>query len=219
MDGGAGILASAQMRVGMSCVPVLHFEYSRCLFTVRVSTTACVRVSTRCLGARGAGGALQGGLGEASGEGSNAGICQRRGREQLVPAADCGREVQVLQEDLGHSHEALVVHTPVIPPHDYLWRRFFFKRAELICVLVPSESAGGAADKPLTVRGVPGGLCPEGSHRTREPAGRWDPDSSLLLWFSFWPSTRHSPAHTPSHMLLRRQIKTGQLHTQLITLQ
>lgn len=83
----------------------------------------CVRVSTRCLGARGAGGALQGGLGEASGEGSDAGICQRRGREQLVPATDCGREVQVLQEDLGHSHEALVVHTPVIPPHDNLRRR------------------------------------------------------------------------------------------------
>lgn len=85
--------------------------------------SVCVWVSTRCLGARGAGGALQGGLGEASGEGSDAGICQRRGREQLVPAADCGREVQVLQEDLGHSHEALVVHTPVIPPHDDLRRR------------------------------------------------------------------------------------------------
>lgn len=80
-------------------------------------------VSTGCLGARGAGGALQGGLGEASGEGSDAGICQRGGREQLVPAADCGRQVQVLQEDLGHSHEALVVHTPVIPPHYYLQRR------------------------------------------------------------------------------------------------
>lgn len=118
-----GILVFARrMHVGMSCVPVLHFKYSRCLFTVRVSMSACVRVSTRCLGARGAGGALQGGLGEASGEGSDAGICQRRGREQLVPAADCGREVQVLQEDLGHSHEALVVHTPVIPPHDYLRR-------------------------------------------------------------------------------------------------
>lgn len=31
---------------------------------------------TGCLGARRAGGALQGGLGEASGEGSDAGICQ-----------------------------------------------------------------------------------------------------------------------------------------------
>lgn len=117
-----GILVFARMRVGMSCVPVLHFKYSRCLFTVRVSMSACVRVSARCLGARGAGGALQGGLGEASGEGSDAGICQRRGREQLVPAADCGREVQVLQEDLGHSHEALVVHSPVIPPHNDLRR-------------------------------------------------------------------------------------------------
>lgn len=111
------------MRVGVLCVPVLHFKYSCCLFTVRVSLSVCV-----CgrllggLGARGAGGALQGGLGEASGEGSDAGICQRRGREQLVPAADCGGEVQVLQEDLGHSHEALVVHTPVIPPHDNLRR-------------------------------------------------------------------------------------------------
>lgn len=80
-------------------------------------------VSTGCLGARGAGGALQGGLGEASGEVSDAGICQRGGREQFVPAADCGRQVQVLEEDLGHSHEALVVHTSVIPPNYYLQRR------------------------------------------------------------------------------------------------
>ena len=79
-------------------------------------------LSAGCLGARGAGGALQGGLGEASGKGSDAGICQRGGREQLVPAADCGRQVQVLQEDLGHSHEALVVHSPVVPPHYYLQR-------------------------------------------------------------------------------------------------
>lgn len=54
---------------------------------------------------------------------------------------------------------------------------------------------------------LPGGLWPEGSHRTREPAGRWDLDSSLLLWFSFWPNICHSPAHTPSHMLLEVQIK------------
>lgn len=80
-------------------------------------------VSPGCLGARGAGGALQGGLGETSGEWSDAGVCQRGGREQLVPAADCGRQVQVLQKDLGHSHEALVVHTPVIPPHYYLEER------------------------------------------------------------------------------------------------
>lgn len=88
--------------------------------------SACARacgVSTGCLGARGAGGALQGGLGEASGEGSDAGVCQRGGREQLVPAADCGGQVQVLEEDLGHSHEALVVHTPVIPPNYYLQER------------------------------------------------------------------------------------------------
>lgn len=123
----------AQMRMGMYmcvcvcvCLPVLHFKYSRCVYTVRVSMSAwlclcpCMWVSTGCLGARGAGGALQGGLGEASGEGSDAGVCQRGGREQLVPAADCGRQVQVLQKDLGHSHEALVVHTPVIPPHYYL---------------------------------------------------------------------------------------------------
>lgn len=117
----AGILALCSDARGWLCVPVLRFKYSRGLFTVRVSMSVCV--STRCLGARGAGGALQGGLGEASGEGSDAGICQRGGRKQLVPAADCGREVQVLQEDLGHSHEALVVHTPVIPPHDNLRRR------------------------------------------------------------------------------------------------
>lgn len=59
----------------------------------------------------------------------------------------------------------------------------------------------------ITGHHVPGGLCPEGSHRTGEPAGRWDPDSSLRLWFSFWPNRRHSPAHTPSHTLLEVQIK------------
>lgn len=63
------------------------------------------------------------------------------------------------------------------------------------------------AMEAIARRQVPGGLCPEGPRRTREPAGRMDPDSSLLLWFSFWPSIRHSPAHTPSHMLLEVQIK------------
>lgn len=111
------------------CLPVLHFKYSHCVYTVRVSLSAwlclwpCMWVSTGRLGARGAGGAFQGGLREASGKGSDAGVCQRGGREQLIPATDCGRQVQVLQKDLGHSHEALVVHTPIIPPHDYLWRR------------------------------------------------------------------------------------------------
>lgn len=91
-------------------------------------------VSTRCLGARGARGALQGGLGEASGEGSDAGICQRGGREQLVPAADCGGQVQVLEKDLGHSHEALVVHSPVIPPDYYLEEsREYIIHATLTC--------------------------------------------------------------------------------------
>ncbi len=98
--------------------------YSTCVHVcMTVPVPVHVGVYWRGLGARGAGGAFQGGLGEASGEGSNAGICQRGGREQLIPAADCGRQVQVLQEDLGHSHEALVVHTPVIPPHYYLKKR------------------------------------------------------------------------------------------------
>lgn len=163
---------------------------------------ACGCVCTRRLGARGAGGALQGGLGEPSGEGSDAGVCQRRGREQLVPAADCGREVQVLQEDLGHSHEALVVHAPVIAPHDYLGiQRNKKMRAGLVCLRTGKQTA--TPDQP-------GGLCPEGSHRTRETAGRWDPDSSLLLWFSFWPNTRRSPARTPSRTLLQVKNKTRQ---------
>lgn len=89
---------------------------------VQYSGSTSVWVSAGRLGARGAGGALQGGLGEASGEGSDAGVCQRGGREELVPAAHRGRQVQILQEDLGHSHEALVVHPPVIPPHDDLQR-------------------------------------------------------------------------------------------------
>lgn len=109
------------------------FKYSRCVFTVRVSVFACRGACWELggsrgrgrgrLGAGGAGGALQRGLREASGERADAGVCQRGGREQLVPAADAGRQVQVLQQDLGHSHEALVVHTPVIPPHYYLQRR------------------------------------------------------------------------------------------------
>lgn len=149
-----------------------------------------------CLGARGAGGALQGGLGEASGEGSDAGICQGGGREQLVPAADCGRQVQVLQEDLGHSHEALVVHTPVIPPHYYLEKRGGCnpKCNQWISICV---SAG------INMDPIPVGLCPEDSRQTTEPAGRWGPDSSSLLWFSSWPSTGHSPAHTPSRRSLQ----------------
>lgn len=50
---------------------------------------------------------------------------------------------------------------------------------------------------------MPVGLCPEDSRQTTEPAGRWGPDSSLLLWFSSWPNTLHSQAHTPSRMLLQ----------------
>ena len=76
-----------------------------------------------------------------------------------------------------------------------------------ICILFPSVFTGTGAVEAITRRPVPGGLCPEGSHRTREPADRWDPDSSLLLWFSFWPNTHRSPAHKPSRMLLEGQIK------------
>lgn len=87
------------------CVGASTCHYSR---YVRPMYSTCVHVCmtppvavhvggcTGCLGARGAGGALQGRLGEASGEGSDAGVCQGGGREQLVPAADCGRQVQVL---------------------------------------------------------------------------------------------------------------------------
>lgn len=127
----------AQMQMGMRvCMPTclaLQIQ-SLCIYStcVRVCMTpACVRACgclLGCLGAWGAGGALQRGLGEASGEGSDAGVCQRGGREQLVPAADCCRQVQVLQKDLGHSHEALVVHTPVIPPHNYLQRGWGVKK-------------------------------------------------------------------------------------------
>lgn len=118
----------AQMHMGirvyvyLSCTSNTVVVYIQYVCPLPAPVRACW-VSTGCLGARGAGGALQGGLGEAPGEWSDAGICQRGGREQLVPAADGGREVQVLQEDLGHSHEALVVHTPVISPHYYLQRK------------------------------------------------------------------------------------------------
>ncbi len=56
---------------------------------------------------------------------------------------------------------------------------------------------------------TPVGLCPEDSHQTTEPAGRWGPESSSLLWFSSWPSTRRSPAHTPS----RRSLQAKQRNT------
>lgn len=79
--------------------------------------------------------------------------------------------------------------------------------SDFICILVPSVFTGTGAVEAVTRRHAPGGLYPEGSHRTREPAGRRDPDSSLLLWFSFWPNIRHSPANTPSHMLLEVQLK------------
>lgn len=111
-------------------IVVVYIQYVRlCLRDSALRARVCVCMYSGCLGAWRAGGALQGGLREASGEGSDAGVCQGGGREQLIPAADCGRQVQVLQEDLGHSHEALVVHTPVIPPHYYLeekWQQFFF---------------------------------------------------------------------------------------------
>lgn len=53
---------------------------------------------------------------------------------------------------------------------------------------------------------IPVGLCPEDFHQTTEPAGKWGPDSSSLLWFSSWPSTCRSPARTPS----RRSLQTRQ---------
>lgn len=111
-------------------IVVVYIQYVRlCVRDSALRARVCVCMYSGCLGAWRAGGALQGGLREASGEGSDAGVCQGGGREQLIPAADCGRQVQVLQEDLGHSHEALVVHTPIIPPHYYLekkWQQFFF---------------------------------------------------------------------------------------------
>lgn len=139
---GSGICVYVKCVFLHGCIALCMYPFlalhlhSRRVYTVRapVSAWLClararVCMYSGCLGAWRAGGALQGGLREASGEGSDAGVCQGGGREQLIPAADCGRQVQVLQEDLGHSHEALVVHTPVIPPHYYLeekWQQFFF---------------------------------------------------------------------------------------------
>ena len=72
------------------------------------------------LGAGRAGGALQGGLGEAARQRADGGVGQGGRGEQLVPAADRGGNVQLLQKYLGHSHEALVVHATVVTPHDHL---------------------------------------------------------------------------------------------------
>lgn len=74
----------------------------------------------RSLGARGAGGTLQGGLGQASGEGSERRVCHGGRGEEFVPAGDGGTQVQLIQHDLGHAHEALVVHAAVVSPDDYL---------------------------------------------------------------------------------------------------
>lgn len=56
---------------------------------VRISPPVPV-LSAGPLGAGGAGGALQGGLGEASGQRPDAGVGQGAGGEQLVPAAHHG---------------------------------------------------------------------------------------------------------------------------------
>ena len=77
-------------------------------------------LSLRSLGARGAGGALQGGLGQAPGEGAERRVCHRGRGEEFVPAGDCSAQVQLVQHDLGHAHEALVVHAAVVSPDDHL---------------------------------------------------------------------------------------------------
>lgn len=76
--------------------------------------------SSRSSGARGAGGTLQRGLRQAPGEGSECGVGHRGCGEEFVPASDGSTQVQLIQHDLGHTHEALVVHTAVVSPDDHL---------------------------------------------------------------------------------------------------
>lgn len=118
------------------CVPALQKKKigkrSGCVFTVRVSVFACLGAWLGGTGARGgggggvglgagrAGGALQRRLRQAAGQRADAGLGQRGGREQPEPACSAVLQVQVLQQDLHHPHEALVVHTAVIPPHYHL---------------------------------------------------------------------------------------------------
>lgn len=76
----------------------------------------------RSLGARGGGtgGTLQRGLGQTPGKGSECGVGHRGCGEEFVPAGDRGIQVQLVQHDLGHAHEALVVHTAIVSPDDHL---------------------------------------------------------------------------------------------------
>lgn len=179
--------------------PASHFSTCMCMH-------ACA--SAQCLGTWRTGGTLKGWLRETSGQGSDAGVRPRGGREQLIPATHCSWQVQVLQKDLGHSHEALVVHPPVIAPHNYLSERLscFITRLSQTEMHVKTSLKQYTVDCNMqcniifNIKLLPAQLCPEDFHQTTEPAGMWGRDSSSRVWFSSWPSILHSPKDT----LLRR---------------
>ena len=63
-------------------------------------------------------GVVQPGLRQARGGGV---VREERGRgEEFVPADDDVAEVEVIQQDLSHAHEDLLVHAAVVPPHRHL---------------------------------------------------------------------------------------------------
>lgn len=80
MRSGVMVDLPALTHMGVCAYPLPALQkQSLCIYSPCLHDSClcpCMRVCTGCLGARGAGGALQGGLGEASGEGSDAGICQ-----------------------------------------------------------------------------------------------------------------------------------------------
>lgn len=115
------------------------------------------------LWAGGTGGALQRGLGEAACQRPNAGVGQRGGGEEFVPARHGAGEVELLQDDLSHAHEALAVHAPVVTPHDHLWGRGGIRGGRPQgtpgpCSIPTPGAAGG-----FTCRTLPWGLSSKSS--------------------------------------------------------
>lgn len=106
----------------------------------------------------GSGRAVEGRLRSSAGQRGERRIHQRGRWEQLVPANDCAREVQLLQEDLCNSHEAFVVHAAVVSPDYHLQEEQYF--SHLLCMRTFEMTAQRSS---LTCRTFPWGLSSNSS--------------------------------------------------------